>query len=246
MNAVRVYADADLLARAAAEHVLSEYEAAVAAQGHFSVALSGGSTPKALFTLLADPAFNRHVDWSQVYVFWSDERCVPPDHTDSNYHMARQTLLDQVPIPLTNIHRMRGEDEPAKAAADYEHVLQEQFKHLGKNGQVQFDLVLLGMGDDGHTASLFPHTAALDEYERLAVANYVEKLSVWRLTLTAEAINAARKVTFLVAGANKAERLQQVIEGERRPHDLPSQLIQPTSGNLLWLVDEPAAAKLKQ
>ncbi len=240
MSAVRVYADADLLARAAAEHVLSMYEAAVAARGHFSIALSGGSTPKALYKLLAYPAFNQHIDWSHVYIFWGDERCVPPDHSDSNYHMARQTLLDHVSIPLLNIYRMRGEDDPAQAAADYERILREFLAQ-----REQLDLVLLGLGDDAHTASLFPHTAALDDTEHLVAANFVDKLGAWRLTLTAAAINAAHHVTFLVAGAAKAQPLQQVIEGERRPHDLPAQLIQPASGNLLWLLDEPAASRLK-
>lgn len=245
MSTIRVYADADLLARAAAEHVLSQYESAVAARGHFSVALSGGSSPKAMFALLADKAFNQHVDWSQVHVFWSDERCVPPDHPDSNYHLARQTLLDRVPIPLANIHRMRGEDDPAQAAADYERVLHLFFAHH-PDKQMAFDLVLLGMGDDGHTASLFPHTAALEETERLVVANHVEKLGAWRLTLTVKAINAGQHVTFLVAGGGKAERLQHILEGAHQPHELPAQLIQPTSGNLLWLLDESAAAKLKR
>lgn len=244
MAVVRVYTDSDLLTRAAAEHVLSVYESVIASQTHFSIALSGGSTPKALYRLLADKAFNQNVDWSQVHVFWGDERCVPPDHADSNYHMARLALLDLVPIPLSNVHRMHGEDEPALAAEAYERVLREFFAHRGE--QVRLDLVLLGMGDDGHTASLFPHTTALGETERLVVANYVEKLNTWRLTLTAGAINAARNVTFLVSGAGKAERVQQVIEGEHQPQELPSQLIQPTSGNLLCLLDESAASKLKR
>lgn len=242
---IRVYPDADLLKRAAAEHVITLSEASINAQGYFSIALSGGSTPKAVYELLTDKAFSRYVDWEHTHIFWGDERCVPPDHTESNYRMARLALLDNVSLPVTNIHRMKGEIDPAQAAADYEQMLRQFFARR-RDGAVRFDLVLLGMGEDGHTASLFPETAALEETERLVVENYVEKLEAWRLTLTATTINAADHVTFLISGKSKAETLKQVLEGPAQPYELPAQLIQPASGNLLWLLDEPAAAKLSK
>lgn len=242
---IRVYPDADLLKRAAAEHIITLCEASINAQGYFCIALSGGSTPKTVYELLTDNAFSRYMDWEHTHVFWGDERCIPPDHAESNYRMARLALLDSVPLPVTNIHRMKGEIDPAQAAADYEHMLRQFFARR-RDGGVRFDLVLLGMGDDGHTASLFPGTAALEETERLVVENYVEKLDAWRLTLTAAAINAADRVTFLVSGKSKAETLQQVLEGPEQRYELPAQLIQPTSGNLLWLLDEPAASKLSK
>jgi len=242
---VRVYPDADLLKRAAAEHMTALSEASINAQGYFSIALSGGSTPKAVYELLTDKSFSRYVDWEHTHIFWGDERCVPPDHTESNYRMARLALLDQVPLPVSNIHRMKGEIDPAQAAAEYEQMLRQFFARR-RDGVVRFDLVLLGMGDDGHTASLFPGTPAIEENERLVVENYVEKLEAWRLTLTAPVINAAEHVTFLVSGKSKAEMLQQVLEGPEQPYDLPAQLIQPASGHLLWLIDEPAAARLSK
>lgn len=242
---IRIYTDADLLKRAAAEHIIAVCEASINAQGYFSIALSGGSTPKTVYELLTDKAFSRYVDWEHTHIFWGDERCVPPDHIDSNYRMARLALLDNVPLPVSNIHRMKGELDPAQAAADYEQTLRQFFARR-RDGSVRFDLVLLGMGDDGHTASLFPGTAALEETERLVAENYVEKLDAWRLTLTAAAINAADRVMFLVSGKSKAETLQQVLEGSGQPYELPAQLIQPASGNLLWLLDEPAASKLSK
>lgn len=242
---IRVFPDADLLKRAAAEHIITHCEASINAQGYFSIALSGGSTPKTVYELLTDKAFSRYVDWEHTHIFWGDERCVPPDHTDSNYRMARLTLLDNVPLPVTNIHRIKGELDPAQAAADYEQTLRQFFARR-RDGNVRFDLILLGMGDDGHTASLFPGTPALEETERLVVENYVEKLDSWRITLTAPVINAADRVTFLVTGKSKADILQQVLEGPYQPHELPSQLVQPVSGNLLWMVDEPAAARLSK
>jgi 6-phosphogluconolactonase len=242
---IRVYPDADLLKRAAAEHIIALCEAAINVQGYFSIALSGGSTPKAVYELLTDKAFSRYLDWEHTHIFWGDERCVPPDHTESNYRMARLALLDNVPLPVSNIHRMKGEIDPAQAAAEYEHMLRQFFSRR-RDGEVRFDLVLLGMGEDGHTASLFPGTAALEETERLVVENYIEKLEVWRLTLTAPAINAADHVTFLVSGKSKAEMLKQVLKTSDQPYKFPAQLIQPLSGSLLWMVDEPAASKLSK
>src|SRR5205085_3212564 len=201
----------------------------------FSIALSGGSTPRALYELLAGPAYRSRIDWPRVEVFFGDERTVPLDHKDSNYRMAYEALLSNVPIPGDNVYRMAGELEPHEAATQYGQMLKEKF------GEGGLDMVLLGMGDDGHTASLFPETEALNETRHRCVANFVPKLSTWRITLTAPFINRSKGVMFLVSGAPKAVRLQEVLEGPRDPRRLPSQLIQPTNGRLTWLVDAPAA-----
>jgi len=236
VNELRVHPDAASLARAAAQHFVTLATAAIAARGQFVVALSGGSTPRATYRLLASDEFAARVDWPRVRVFWGDERCVPPDHSDSNYRMARETLLDEIPIPAENVHRIRGELPPDQAATAYQAELEAV---LGAGGR--FDLILLGMGEDGHTASLFPGTVALHEQTRWVVAHYVDKLSAWRVTLTPVAINAAAHVTFLVSGAGKAERLREVLDGLHQPDVLPAQIVRPTDGRLLWLADAAAA-----
>jgi 6-phosphogluconolactonase len=239
MAEIEVFPSAEALARAAAAHFVERARESIAANGRFRVALSGGSTPKAMFTLLASDEFAPQVDWSRVQVFWSDERAVLPDHSDSNYYMAYESLLSRVPIPENNVYRIQAQREPSQAAADYEMLLRAL---CGERPRM--DLLFLGMGDDGHTASLFPHTKALEETQRWVVENYVEKLGVWRITFTAHAINAAAEVLFLVSGANKAERLHQVLRGDYQPHQLPSQLVKPTDGKLFWYVDEAAASLL--
>ncbi|MBI5670242.1 MAG: 6-phosphogluconolactonase [Chloroflexi bacterium] len=235
---VRSFADADALAQAAAEIIV---EAAGKVSGAFALALSGGSTPKRLYHLLATDAYSHRIEWPRAHVFWGDERCVPPDDPTSNYHLARKTLLDHVPIPPENVHRIYGEQEPAQAAALYEQHLRTFF-----GGPPRFNLILLGMGGDGHTASLFPHTPALAERERWVVASYYAQVQPsWRITLTLPAINAAARVLFLVSGVEKAETLCRVLEGEAAPEDLPARLVQPTDGELFWLMDEAAASRLK-
>jgi 6-phosphogluconolactonase len=229
---IKVYADADTLARAAAEHFVAQAAQAIAARGRFIVALAGGSTPRATYALLASDEFAAQVEWLRMHVLWSDERCVPPNHRDSNYRLAREALLNRVPIPGTNVHRIRGELPPAQAAAAYESELETI---LGADGR--FDLVLLGMGADGHTASLFPGTPALEEHTRWVIENYVEALKTWRITLTLPIINAARQVTFLVSGEAKVEPLARIQVGER----LPAGLVQPAAGQLTWLVDRQAS-----
>jgi len=258
MSEIKVYPDPTSLAWAAAEHFVAQATEAVAARGLFTVALSGGSTPRSTYALLAsadnaDRSGRQHprefalrVDWPRVHVFWGDERCVPPDHTDSNYCMGREVLLDHVPIPRRNVHRIRGEMEPEQAANEYERTLQSFFDARPGEPSPQFDLILLGMGGDGHTASLFPGTASVHEEARWVVAHYVDKLSAWRVTLTPVVVNAAAHVTFLVAGAGKAERLHQVLAGRYQPDVLPAQIVRPTDGQLLWLVDAAAAARLQQ
>ncbi|MBI3951061.1 MAG: 6-phosphogluconolactonase [Acidobacteria bacterium] len=224
----------------AAELFVQLADEAISAKGRFAVALSGGSTPRALYTLLASDSFRDRVTWPKVHLFWGDERCVPPDHPDSNYHMARESLLDQVPIPQENVHRMPAEQEDhERAAADYEETLQTFFGL--KPGQLpRFDLILLGMGEDGHTASLFPGTLALKVTDRLVAANYVEKLKAQRLTLTVPVINNAATVVFLISGASKARVLKDVLEGQYDPMRLPSQLIRPSEGRLIFIVDHAA------
>jgi 6-phosphogluconolactonase len=239
MNApeIKVLSDPAEVAAAAAERVLELSESAIELSGRFSVALSGGSTPKALYQLLATNDYAPHLDWPSIDVFFSDERCVPPDHGESNYRMAREALLSKVTIPGDNVYRMHGESpDPNEAAKEYGETLKEKF---GDTGGI--DLVLLGMGADGHTASLFPNTEALKEQKHRCVANHVPQLNTWRLTLSAPFINRAANVIVLVTGAEKAARIVEVLEGEPDPQRLPIQLITPTHGRMTWLLDAAAA-----
>lgn len=253
-STVRVYCDAQELALKAARRFARLADQYVIGCGRFTVALSGGSTPRAMLSILAADPFLDTVPWSSIYFFWGDERSVPPDHPDSNYRMATEALLSKVPIPSQNIFRIPAELEPQRAAEEYAATLTSFF--LAGPGRSttgtaplstvpRFDLVFLGMGPDGHTASLFPHTAALHAGENeIVAANYVEKFAAHRITLTATTINNARSVTFLVAGADKADALKEVLEGDHRPETYPSQLIRPLNGSLLWMVDEAAAVRL--
>jgi len=218
-----------------AERFVNAAVEAIALRGRFSVALSGGHTPEAMFELLASEPYRARIDWAMVEIFFGDERCVPPDSDQSNYRMANESLLKKVPIPGDNVYRIRGEINPNEAATEYGRMLEEKF------GEGGLDLVMLGMGPDGHTASLFPGTAAVHEAKHRCIANYVEKMKSWRVTLSAPFINRSKMVMFLVVGADKAARVAEVLEG---PHDadrLPSQLIQPTTGSLIWLLDVAAA-----
>jgi 6-phosphogluconolactonase len=250
---VRVYKDQGELAVKAARRFARLADQYVVGCGRFTVALSGGSTPKAMFALLAQSPFVETIPWSSIYFFWGDERCVPPDHSDSNYRLTYETLLAKVPLPEENIFRMAGElPDPELAAQNYADSLRQFFFKAAESRATspladvpRFDLVFLGMGADGHTASLFPGSAALHNDTEIVTANYVEKFNAYRLTLTARTINNARNVTFLVAGGDKAETLKQVLEGERQVERFPSQLIQPGKGTLLWLVDEAAASLLR-
>jgi 6-phosphogluconolactonase len=240
-----VEADAAALAARAARHFIEAAEAAVAARGVARIAISGGSTPKVAFGMLADPALPwlKRMPWDKLDLYWVDERCVPPDHADSNYRMTREAMLDHVPLAPAQIHRMEGELEPEVAAARYESELRNGFRLEGAETP-RFDIVQLGMGPDGHTASLFPHTAALGEMSRLAVANHVQNKDAWRITLTRPVINRGASVFFLIGGADKAQVLKEVMMGPRDPERLPSQLIQPSGGILTLLLDKAAAALL--
>ena len=240
-------ADAEAVCRAAAEEFTRLAKDALAERERFMVALAGGSTPKRLYELLTRPPFNRDIPWHQVEFFWGDERAVPPDHPDSNYRMAREALLNKLAIPDTHVHRMSAERPDRNAAAwDYQVEITRAFG-LDPDGEPpRFDLVLLGLGADGHTASLFPHTEALTEANRWVVSNHVPKLASYRLTLTPRIINNSAAVMFLVSGQDKAEALAQVLEGPADPERLPVQLIKPRSGSVTWLADAGAASKLKK
>jgi 6-phosphogluconolactonase len=249
---VRVYKDNDELALKAARRFARLADQYVVGSGRFTVALSGGSTPKAMFSLLAQSPFVETIPWSAIYFFWGDERCVPPDHADSNYRMTFETLLSKVPVPEENIFRVPAElSDPNLAAQNYSNTLLQFFLKAVDTGATaplsnvpRFDLVFLGMGPDGHTASLFPGTDALHNDTDIVTANYVEKFKAHRITLTAKTINNARNITFLIAGQDKAETLKNVLEGERNIELYPSQMIHPSKGTLLWLADEAAASLL--
>src|SRR5580698_5348133 len=238
--------DATALAARAAQHFVELTEEAVARNGRARIAISGGSTPKVTFGLLADPAqpWLKRMPWDKLDLYWVDERCVPPSDQDSNYRMTREAMLDHVPLAPSQIHRMEGELEPEAAAARYEAELRDGFRLEGAETP-RFDLIALGMGPDGHTASLFPHTEAIPELSRLAVANHVpQQKDSWRVTLTWPVINHASSVFFLIAGADKAVALNEVLTGPRDPERLPSQLIWPSSGILTLILDKAAAALL--
>ncbi len=242
---VRIFPDAEAVGRAAAEEFVRRAAEAVAARGRFAVALSGGSTPKRMYERLAEPPLQSQVDWSRVDVFWVDERCVPPDNNDSNYRMAQKAMLSRLPIPPGRIQRLEAERPDLDAAArDYQAVVARAFGVPADRAPPAFDLLLLGLGTDGHTASLFPETAALDETSRWVVVNFVPKFAADRLTLTYPILNSARETLFLVEGADKAERLAEVLEGPAEPKRLPAQGIRPKTGLLVWYVDRAAAARL--
>jgi 6-phosphogluconolactonase len=237
---IRIVSGPEALFRAAAEELVRAAEESVGAKGSFTIALSGGSTPKGLYSLLAaDASLRARTPWQRIAVFWGDERHVPPEHADSNFRMAREALL--VRVPAGQVFRIKGETPDASAAAaEYEQELRAFFK-LADSEFPRFDLVLLGMGPDGHTASLFPGTKALHEQRRPVMSNWVGKFFTDRITLTPPVLNNAARVMFLVQGEDKAPALKAVLEGPFEPDQLPAQLIRPSQGKLLWLVDATAA-----
>ena len=237
LSTLEIYQDADALAHAAAQYFSRVAAESISSRGMLSVVLAGGTTPRATYELLSNTNRARDIDWSNVHLFWGDERCVPPDHSDSNYNMVRQALLEHVPVPSENVHRIMGELEPIEAAAQYQVEIESV---LGQ--EPSFDLILLGMGADGHTASLFPTTSALEEDSLSVVAVYVDKLQSWRVTLTLPVINRARHLLFLVTGSVKASALTRIQAGE----PLPAALVQPTTGKMTWMVDFDAATEILQ
>ncbi len=239
---IKIFDDAEQLNRFAAEKFVEIANRSISPiKRSFAVALAGGSTPKSLYRLLGSDEYKNKIDWTQVHFFFGDERNVAPDDAESNYRMANENLFEPLKIPETNILRWQTELKDAEMTAfEYDVSLGMFFCTTPK-----LDLILLGMGDDGHTASLFPFTTALNETERIAVVNRVEKLDTIRFTLTFPAINNARNVIFLVKGADKAETLRAVLQGEFQPEKYPSQNVKPTNGNLFWLVDREAAGLLE-
>ncbi|HVO58688.1 MAG TPA: 6-phosphogluconolactonase [Dongiaceae bacterium] len=244
---IELFANSTEIARRAADEVLAIARAAVAARGVFSIALAGGSTPKALYALLAEhPDFRGAMPWERSLFFFGDERHVGPGHADSNYQMATDSMLSKVALRPDQVHRIKGEyPDTAKAAAEYEDEIRRVFQ-LAPGAFPRFDLVLFGMGNEGHTLSLFPGTKALHETRRIVTRNWVGKLYTERVTLTAPAANAAANQIFMITGADKACALKAVLEGPYEPEQLPAQMIQPADGRLLWLVDETAGSMLSR
>lgn len=240
-RSVEVLPDADALAEAAAARFAAAAETAIRARGEFIVALSGGETPRRTYQRLTRKPWASAISWSQVQVLWGDERCVPPDHPESNYRMAREALLDRVAIPAAHVHRIHGEDDPAVAASRYE----DELHQLLRPPTARMDLVFLGLGAEGHTASLFPGGAAIHESKRWVVAEYVPAHSSWRVTQTLVPINAAAEVVFLVSGSGKAGIVRRVLEDPTGPGgELPAQAVAPGQGNVRWMLDAAAAAEL--
>ncbi|MGD2099091.1 MAG: 6-phosphogluconolactonase [Desulfobacterales bacterium] len=242
---IQIVADAESMCRAAAETLVKHIYRILQTNDVYSIALSGGSTPRRLYALLADdPELDRRIPWERIHFFWGDERHVPPEHPDSNYRMAFEAMLSHAPIPPANIHRIRAENPDAgEAAEDYVRDIR-QFFGITNGKMPRFNSVLLGMGSDGHTASLFPDSPALREQKCMVVANWVEKFNSYRITLTVPVLNNADLILFLVSGDEKAEALKTVLEGAAAPDRYPAQLIQPSRGQLMWFLDRPAAGGL--
>ncbi len=241
---VVIYPDTDKLSRAAADYTVRIAKESITAHGRFTFALSGGSTPKKLYALLASDEYRSQIDWALVEIFWSDERCVAPDDTESNYHMAYDTMLGRLPIAASQIHRMPADEEDREAAS--RKYTQEMQRVFGTSGIPSFDLIQLGMGPEAHTASLFPHQASLQEQLRLVMSVTVPKPPPPRLTFTPPLLNAAIHTLFLVTGAEKAEAVQAVLEGPYQPEEYPAQIVRPTQGEVTWMLDKAAAGKLRQ
>ncbi len=237
--------DAERLAEEAARHWTLRALEAIEARGVFHACLSGGSTPKRLYQRLAEGELAKSLDWSRIHLWFGDERCVPPDHPDSNYRMVHEALISHIAIPERNVHRIHGELSPEDAASRYARELVHHLPDRG-DGLGRFDLLMLGMGDDGHTASLFPGTAALQEHERPAVAVYVPKLQSWRITITYPLIERAREIMLLVAGAAKADVVAQVLGGAPEAAEYPVARVRAPEGELVWWLDRAAAARLPE
>lgn len=242
MPQLHIFQDNPSFVRGAADFIDAHAAQAIAARGCFTLALAGGGTPKPIYARLATAEYRTRTDWTRAQIFFGDERCVPPDDARSNYRMAREAWFGPAALPAATIHRLRGEDDPARATLAYEQELAQLFR---TQTFPAFDLILLGMGDNGHTASLFPGTAALRATTRWVVPQYVEVMQTWRVTFTAPLINAARSVAFLVEGAPKAQMVWNVLRGIYQPDVLPAQMIQPLNGELHWLVDAAAAEKIR-
>ena len=239
---IAIFPDTNTLSQQAAQYIVRLASEAIVTRGRFTIALSGGSTPKILYGLLGTEPYRGQINWASVEIFWSDERCVPPDSADSNYALAQEVLLSKIPIPANQVHRMPT-DQPDREAASREYTSEMQ-RTFGTNGIPSFDLLQLGMGPEGHTASLFPHQESLHEQQRLVIPVIVPKPPPPRLTFTPPLLNAARHVLFLVTGSEKAEAIQAVLEGPDQPEEYPAQIVRPPNGEVVWMLDTGAAAKL--
>jgi 6-phosphogluconolactonase len=241
---MHIFSKAEEINESLAQFIVATAKESVATNGRFTIALTGGSSPKKMYQLLTQSPYKDELFWKDTYVFWGDERFVPEDDDQSNAKMGYQTLLNHVPVPRDQIHPMPYSAiiPPREIARQYENLLRNHFN----TDAPQFDLILLGMGDDGHTASLFPHTPVLEEKEQWVSEVYHTGQQMYRITLTAALINQAKKIAFLLFGENKAQVLQQVLEGDYQPEHLPTQLIKPVSGEVYWFLDESAASKLTQ
>ncbi len=239
-NNIRVF-ETDELAKAAAEFIINSANEAIDARGKFAISLSGGHTPEKLFTLLATEPYRQQIVWNKTFVFWGDERCVPADDEQNNVRMAKMYLLDKVDIPQSNIFPIPVDIEPSEAAIAYE----DSIKQFFGSESPCFDLILLGLGENGHTASLFPGTNVLSEHSHLIKEVYVAEQKMYRITMTADLINQARNIIFLVEGEGKADIFRTVLTGPYEPERLPAQLINPVNGKLFWFVDNKAAVQLE-
>jgi 6-phosphogluconolactonase len=239
---IRIYKDYETLSRAAAEFFTQQSELRLKEEDRFSVVLSGGSTPRRTYELLAEAPFRDRVAWPRVHVFWGDERCVPAGDPRSNWRMAREALLDHVPIPASHIYPILCSQSPESGAREYEASLRSYFG----GGPARFDLVFLGLGENGHTASLFPGTPVLNERKRWVSEVYVVEQALYRVTLTAPVINGAAVVAFLISGKAKANVLKEVLEGSWDPLRLPAQLVHPENGEIYWFIDQEADTELKE
>jgi 6-phosphogluconolactonase len=239
---VEVLSDLEALSHRAASIFVSTSRNSIATKKRFAVAISGGSTPRRLYALLGSEVYRDQVDWQRVHFFWADERCVPKEDEASNFRIAFDTLLSKVALPDKNIHRIKGEEAPDQAAMDYEEEIRRFF---GGSGWPGFDLILLGVGEEGHTASLFPGSKSLEETARLAVPVYLEKPGKNRITLSLPVLNHANQILFLVAGLSKADVLSEILGEKEKRKLLPAGLINPLRGSMIWLIDREAAGKLK-
>ncbi len=233
---IHAYPNKDKLVTAATEHVVNSIGQAIEERGLCNMALAGGNTPREVYSMLADDTCRDRVDWSRLHLFWGDERMVPPEHEDSNFRMVKETLLDHVSIPDGNVHRIRGEIAPEQAAREYAELLHDHFE----SDSPRFDIILLGIGEDGHTASLFPGTDAVEEGVKHAMAVFVPRLDTWRVTLTFPVLNAAREVLFLASGKSKSDIVQRIISIKQPAKEFPASLVNPENGTLHWMLDSEA------
>ena len=240
---INIYPDEETLVEQSADKISGLIHQTLTEQEICTFVLSGGSTPEALYSKLSSVPYNHTIQWGKVHFFWGDERCVPPGHADSNYRMAKESLLDHIELPPENIHRISGEISPGTAAEEYEQAVRKYVPD--GNGLPRFDITLLGIGDDGHTASLFPDTPVLKEQKKLVASVHVPALASWRITLTYPVINNSKSILFLVKGASKAKIIGQVLSGSNPDNRYPVQNINPQDGQVIWFLDKEAAAKLE-